>query len=175
MRRDVSLTDEAMDDLRALQERDPALVTGAIAVIKRVATGQLDPRPLRSFSKTGDLSDCSKAYFGFEDGDDTYRIVFREVGGRIDVLEVVVIEARGNDLAYLLAGIRFGAHRRSSSARRRQANRTPDHQAPGMASLSVGRLPWCPTTALRGRVRDGAVGTGVGTVGLSMVGLHSSS
>jgi hypothetical protein len=41
-------------------------------------------------------------------GHPEYRIVVREVGGTIEIIEVVTVEERADDLANLLAGVRLG-------------------------------------------------------------------
>ena len=107
MSRTVRLTGQAREDLQTLADQDRVLLVGALRVIKRVADGDLSPKPLRPFGKTGDLSDCSRAYFGAEPDGDSHRVVFRHHEDGIEVLEVVVVEERRGDLAYLLAALRF--------------------------------------------------------------------
>lgn len=104
-----------------LQSQDRALLVGALRVIKRVAEGEVRPRPLRPFGKTGDLSDCSRAYFGAEPDGDSHRVVFRHDEDGIEVLEVVVVEERRGDLAYLLAALRLA--RLDDPVRRSDAQR----------------------------------------------------
>lgn len=117
----VRLTELALDDLRGLHQQDPALVVEALRVIKRVDQRQLSTKPLRPFGKTGDLSDCSRAYFGATPDADTHRIVFRQTGDTIEILQVVAVDERRGDLAYLVAALRLGRIRdpiRRSDAQR---------------------------------------------------------
>lgn len=93
----------------------------ALRAIMRVDRGELVPTPLRPFGKTGDLSDCSRVYFGAMPDEDTHRIVFRVVGDALEVLEVVVVEERRGDLAYLLAALRL--ERLQDPVRRSDAQR----------------------------------------------------
>ena len=70
--------------------------------------GAVRPRRLRDFSKTGDLSDCGKIPVVVAEHPE-HRIVVREVeANHFEVVEVLVIEERSDDLAYLLAGLRLG-------------------------------------------------------------------
>lgn len=103
----IRLTEAARSDLRDLQQQDRALVEAALRAILQVDRGELAPKPLRPFGKTGDLSDCSRVYFGAGPGEDTHRVVFREAGDHLEILEVVVVEERRGDLAYLLAALRL--------------------------------------------------------------------
>ena len=74
--------------------------------LRRLDRGQISPIPLQDFAKTGDLSDCGKIVVEVE-GEAEYRIVVRERSGRFDIIEVLVVEQREHDLAYLLAGLRL--------------------------------------------------------------------
>ena len=65
------------------------------------------PTLLKYYAKTGDLRDCGKVVVE-TDGHPEYRIVVREVGGSIEIIEIVTLEERADDLAYLLAGVRPG-------------------------------------------------------------------
>ncbi len=69
--------------------------------------GTLRPTPLEHYAKTGDLSDCGKVVVETA-GHPEYRIVVRDAGGAIEIIEVVTVEERADDLAYLLAGVRLG-------------------------------------------------------------------
>ncbi|MEY4010276.1 MAG: hypothetical protein RLZZ93_968, partial [Actinomycetota bacterium] len=67
----------------------------------------LQVRRLRSFGKTGDLSDCGKIPV-LVDGAPEHRIVVREMGdGDFEVVEVVAVEERADDLVYLLTALRL--------------------------------------------------------------------
>lgn len=121
MKRNISFTDEAKADLAVLAGRDRRLVVEAIRVLKAVGAGRITPTRLRTFSKTGDLSDCFKIYFGLEQEDDTHRVVLREVHGQVEVLEVVALEDRQADLPYLLAATRLA--RLDDPVRRSDAQR----------------------------------------------------
>jgi multidrug efflux pump subunit AcrA (membrane-fusion protein) len=59
--------DPLKDDIVQLAEHDAELARQALRVIVAGARGELTPTPLRSFAKTGDLSDCSKIHFGLAD------------------------------------------------------------------------------------------------------------
>jgi hypothetical protein len=72
--------------------------------------------------KTGDPADCGKIVEEVG-GEPEHRIVVRDVGrGNFEVCEVITVEARVEDLAYLRAGVRFGRFndpvRRSDISRR---------------------------------------------------------
>ncbi len=117
----VTFLDEALDDVRALAARSPAVAREVFRQLKRLEGGHLTPTPLRDFAKTGDLRDCGKIVVEVE-GEPEHRIVVREHQGRVEVCEVVSVEARAGDLPYLLAGLRLGRLRdpvRRSDAQRR--------------------------------------------------------
>jgi hypothetical protein len=103
----IRLTEAARSDLRDLEQQDPRLLVEALRVIQRVGRGDVEPKPLRPFGKTGDLSDCSRVYFGAPPDEDTHRVIFRTVADQVEILEVVVVEERRGDLAYLLAALRL--------------------------------------------------------------------
>lgn len=105
--RRVQFTEAAEEDLEELHRRDRRLVAEALRLAKRVAQGALAGKRLQRYSKTGDLTDCSRVYFGATPGDDTHRIVFREVDGGTEVVEVVAVAERQSDVAYLLAALRL--------------------------------------------------------------------
>lgn len=54
--------------------------------------------------------------------EDAHRVVFPEAGDHLEILEVVVVEERRGDLAYLLAALRL--ERLHDSVRRSDAQRT---------------------------------------------------
>jgi hypothetical protein len=65
-------------------------------------------RRLNDYAKTGDLSDCGKIVVALDDVPE-HRIVVRDIGrGTFEVCEVITVEQRTEDLAYLLAGVRLG-------------------------------------------------------------------
>ena len=104
----VSFSPAAVDDLRSIMQRMPRVGLQVLALLKQLAAGQVRPRRLRSFGKTGDLGDCGKLAVVVE-GEPEHRIVVRDLGdGRFRVVEVIAIEERADDLVYLLAGIRLG-------------------------------------------------------------------
>lgn len=105
--RRVQFLDAAVEDMRALARRSPAVLREVLRALKRLDEGSLRPQPLRDFAKTGDLSDCGKIVVALP-GEPEHRIVVRDVGGRFQVSEVVSVEDRSQDLPYLLAGIRLG-------------------------------------------------------------------
>jgi len=103
----VQLTDEAIADLKGIDQRAPAVLTQVFRALKRLNAGTLRPVPLNDYGKTGDLSDCGKIVVETE-GHPEYRIVVRDVGNGVEVLEVVTVEERTQDLAYLITGVRLG-------------------------------------------------------------------
>lgn len=98
----------------------------ALRTIIEVDAGRRTLKPLGSMAKTGDLTDCGRTYFGVDADADTHRIVFRRIAGRlevVEVLEVVAVEERADDVVYLAAGLRLGRLeadpvRRSDAARK---------------------------------------------------------
>ncbi|HEY6533897.1 MAG TPA: hypothetical protein VIY72_16430 [Acidimicrobiales bacterium] len=117
----VQFLDEAKDDLRLVAERSREVAIEVLRLLKRLDAGQLTPRALHDFAKTGDLRDCGKIVVAVE-GEPEHRIVVHDVGGRLEVCEVVAVEDREGDLPYLLAGLRLGRIddpiRRSDAQRR---------------------------------------------------------
>lgn len=103
----VQFTDAAADDLRVIADRAAPVVRSVLAALKRLDDGSLRPIPLKDYGKTGDLRDCGKIVVE-TDGYPEYRIVVRNVNGTFEVSEVVAVEERASDLAYLLAGVRLG-------------------------------------------------------------------
>lgn len=116
----VRFLDEAAHDVRALAGRSRLVLLEVFRLLELVDLGQLSPTPLHDFSKTGDLSDCGKIVAAVE-GEPEYRIGVREVGGGIDVVDVVAVEDRTQDLPYILAGLRLG--RITDPVRRSDAQR----------------------------------------------------
>lgn len=116
----VQFIPEAADDVRVLAGRSRPLVIEVFRLLKLVDLGQLEPSPLRDFAKSGDLRDCGKIVVALE-GQPEYRIVVREVGGSVDVVDVVAVEDRTQDLPYILAGLRLG--RITDPVRRSDAQR----------------------------------------------------
>lgn len=120
--RNVTFLDAAIDDLRRVNERSRAVVLEVFRMLKEVDAGRLRPTRLRDFAKTGDLGDCRKLVVALE-GEPEYRIVVIDRDGKgFTVIEVVAVEQRLDDLAYLLAGLRLGRIadpvRRSDTMRR---------------------------------------------------------
>lgn len=104
---EVRFIPEAVDDLRRINERHPAVAREVLRVLSRLGAGTLSPTRLTSFGKTGDLRDCGKLLV-LVDGSPEHRIVVRDLGAKgFEVVDVVVVEARADDLAYLLAGLRL--------------------------------------------------------------------
>lgn len=121
----MSVTRAARTDLRLLHERDPAMAAAALAVLVALEQGRVTPESLRSFVKTGDLTDCGKVRFGTVQRPGSHRMVLRGRDSGWEVLEVVVVEERTDDLPYLLAGLRLARLdddpvRRSDAQRRVQ-------------------------------------------------------
>lgn len=117
----VRFLDAAVEDLRSIASRSPAVLFEVLRQLKLLDEGRLRPRPLQDFAKTGDLTDCGKLIVAL-DGEPEYRIVVREIDGSFHVWEVIVVEDRSSDLPYLLAGLRLGRIsdpvRRSDTQRR---------------------------------------------------------
>jgi hypothetical protein len=117
----VQFLDEAAADVRALARRSRNVLVEVFRLLKLLDRGELSPIPLHDFGKTGDLSDCGKIVVAVE-GEPEYRIVVRESGDVIDVVDVVAVEDRMQDLPYLLAGLQLGRIndpvRRSDTQRR---------------------------------------------------------
>jgi hypothetical protein len=103
----VRLTSEALEDLDAILDRSIGALRAVFPQLRRLDRGEIVPTPLQDYAKTGDPADCGKIVVGVDEGPE-YRIVVRSSNGHHDVVEVVVVEARTDDLAYLLAGWRLG-------------------------------------------------------------------
>lgn len=104
----VTFLDEAVDDLRRIAQRWPELVVEVLRLLKQLDAGTLMPRRLNDYAKTGDLSDCGKIIVALDDVPE-HRIVVRDIGrGTFEVCEVITVEQRTEDLAYILAGLRLG-------------------------------------------------------------------
>lgn len=104
----VTFLDEAVDDLRRIAQRWPELVVEVLRLLKQLDAGTLMPRQLNDYAKTGDLSDCGKIVVALDDVPE-HRIVVRDIGrGTFEVCEVITVEQRAEDLAYILAGLRLG-------------------------------------------------------------------
>lgn len=103
----ILFLDEAREDLRAIHERSSLVVTEVFRLLKQLDGGSITPTELRNFGKTGELSDCGKIVVIVE-GEPEHRIVVRSVGAHFEVIEVVAVEDRPQDLPYLLAGLRLG-------------------------------------------------------------------
>jgi hypothetical protein len=103
----VQFTDAAIDDLHGIKALAAAVLGSVFAALKALDQGTRRPTPLKNYAKTGDLRDYGKIVVE-TDGHPDYRIVVREVGDAFEIIEVVTVEERANDLAYLLAGVRLG-------------------------------------------------------------------
>ncbi len=97
-------------DIGRLAKDNPRLAIRARAVIGLVAAGEITGAPLELMASYGDLTDCRKVYFGVTDAP-THRLVYQIVGEgskmRLEVVEVVAVEARAEGYVYLLAAIRL--------------------------------------------------------------------
>jgi len=117
----VQFTDDALADMRSIKDRALPVLTEIFRALKRLDEGTLRPVPLKHYGKTGDLSDCGKIVVE-TDGHPEYRIVVRDLGNTFEITEVVTVEERTQDLAYLLTGVRLGRItdpiRRSDTERR---------------------------------------------------------
>lgn len=127
----VRLTRDALGDLDLIHARSTDALREVFRQLRRLDRGEITPVPLQDYAKTGDLSDCGKIVVEMADGPE-YRIVVRDTDDGYDVVDVVVVEARQDDLAYLIAGLRLGRIAdpiRRSDAQRRVA-RIRQHLAP---------------------------------------------
>ena len=127
----VRFLDEAVEDLRRIATRSPETAKEVLRLLKQLDSGELVPRRLQDYAKTGDLSDCGKILVEV-DGQPEHRIVVRDVGrGNFEVCEVITVDVRTEDLAYLLAGVRLG--RINDPVRRSDIGRRVDriHKALG--------------------------------------------
>lgn len=114
----VQFLDDAIKDLQTLDHLVRTEVLTRLALLDK---GKSTPVPLHDFGKTGDLTDCGKIVVVVE-GQPEHRIVVRNVRGHFQVIEVVSIADRTQDLPYLLAGLRLeriGDPVRKSDAERR--------------------------------------------------------
>ncbi len=121
------LLDEAVEDLRRIAKRSPEVVKEIPRLLKQLDAGELVPRRLQDDAKTGDPTECGKIVEEVG-GEPEHRIVVRDVGlGNFEVCEVITVEARIEDLAYLRAGLCLGRFndpvRRSDISQR--VNRIP--------------------------------------------------
>ena len=103
----VQFTDAAIADLHGIKDRALPVLGEVFRALKRLDEGTLRPAPLRDYGKTGDLRDCGKIVVE-TDGHPEYRIIVRDLGNTFEISEVVTVEERTADLAYLLAGVRLG-------------------------------------------------------------------
>jgi len=127
----VRFLDDAVEDLRRIAKRSPETAKEVLRLLKQLDSGELVPRRLQDYAKTGDLSDCGKILVEV-DGQPEHRIVVRDVGrGNFEVCEVITVDVRTEDLAYLLAGVRLG--RINDPVRRSDIGRRVDriHKALG--------------------------------------------
>jgi hypothetical protein len=119
----VRFLDEAIADMRTLATRSRPVLLEVFRLLKLLDLGHVAATPLRDFAKTGDLSDCGKIVVALP-GEPEHRIVVRATGDGIDVVDVIAVEDRAQDLPYLLAGLRLGRIGdpvRKSDAQRRVA------------------------------------------------------
>jgi hypothetical protein len=97
-------------DIGRLAKDNPRLALRARAVIGLIATGEITGAPLQLMASYGDLTDCRKVYFGVTDTP-THRLVYQIVGegskARLEVVEVVAVEAGAEGYVYLLAAHRL--------------------------------------------------------------------
>lgn len=126
---------EAVNDLSVLNTTRPAVAREVVSILVRLERGDITPTRLRSFATTGDLSDCGKLTV-LVDNHPEHRIVVRDLGSdRFEIIEVVAIAERTDDVAYLMTGLRLGRitdRARRSDAERRLArivaNRKPNRR-----------------------------------------------
>jgi hypothetical protein len=99
-----------VEDLRRIAKRSPEVVKEVFRLLKQLDAGELLPRRLQDYAKTIVHPNCGKIVVEVEvEGEPEHRIVVRDVGrGNFEVCEVITVEARAEDLTYLLAGVRLG-------------------------------------------------------------------
>ena len=103
----VTFLDEAVHDLVELHSTRPLAARAVVSVLLKLEKGDVRPQRLRFFSKTGDLSDCGKLTVLVDD-EPELRVVVRDVGDDgFEVVEVVAIAERADDLAYLVTALRL--------------------------------------------------------------------
>lgn len=99
----VVVTSAALEDLRSISRRHPPVLAETVRLLR----GLVAVQPLRNFGKTGDLSDCGKIRV-IVDGMPEHRIVVHDLGdGGFEILDVVAVEERADDVVYLLAAVRL--------------------------------------------------------------------
>lgn len=103
-----SFTRQAAQDVHDIARTDRALATMALHVAIELHNDERQHMPLDNRVKTGDLGDCYKAPFGHDATRPTHRLVYRLVEGDIEVVEVLAVGPREQDVAYLMAGLRLG-------------------------------------------------------------------
>ncbi len=104
--RKASWTELAVADLDRLAADNPQLPRLALDAVKRVEQGD-NGEPLEDSARTGDLSDCYKIYFGIGQPA-SHRLVYRLLpNDKIEIVEVIAVEARDNAYVYLLAAHRL--------------------------------------------------------------------
>ncbi len=79
---------------------------------KEIEHGTTHGQRLKDLSRTGDLSDCFKVYFGVG-SPPSHRLTYRQLDGEatgtlIEVVEIVAVEQREADYVYLLTASRLG-------------------------------------------------------------------
>jgi hypothetical protein len=108
LQRRVTLLAAAKADLERLRHDDPELVPLALRMLRDLEQGAADGQPLDEMAAAGVLRDCRTLYFG-RGAPPTHRIVYRVLPDeRIEVLEVVAVEAREDRYVSLLAAQRLG-------------------------------------------------------------------
>jgi len=121
--RRVDFLDAAVEDMRRIAAGSPVVVREVLRMLRRLEQGEVEPTPLHDYAKTGDLGDCGKLVVAVEGGPE-HRVVVRRVGQTFEVCEVIAVDARQGDLAYLLAGLRLA--RLTDPVRRSDAQRRVD-------------------------------------------------
>jgi hypothetical protein len=138
-RRQVTFLAAARDDLARIAADDPSLANHVMSKIRDLEAGRVDGVPLKSMAKTGDLGDCRKLYVGTS-RPASHRVVYRaldDAGNKIEVVEIVEVEARADQYAYVLSAVRLGrlptktvpefnrVHQRIIATRSAQRKRSP--------------------------------------------------
>jgi hypothetical protein len=103
-----SFTSQAAQDVHDIARTDRALATMALHLAIELHNGEREHKPLDDRVKTGDLGDCYKAPFGHDADRPSHRLVYRLLQDQLQVVEVIAVGPREQDVAYLMAGLRLG-------------------------------------------------------------------
>jgi hypothetical protein len=109
-RRTATFLAAAKDDIGRLYADDPDVARLALLRVRDLEARKVEGIPLEEMAKAGDLGDCRKMYFG-PGNPPSHRIVYRHLDDdptKVEVVEVIAVEARADMYVYLLAASRLG-------------------------------------------------------------------